>query len=78
MARRGYRLVLQAGPRRRSLRRAWEREAGTVSEGGRFQGGNAFGTVLIAIPIVSFCPLIYAVNRLLSWCGVTLPDAAGW
>lgn len=67
-------------------RKAWRREACIVStardrpagEGGRFQGGNAVGTILIAIPIVGFCPVIYAVNRVLSWFGVRLKDAAGW
>lgn len=57
---------------------AWRREACIVADGGKFQGGNAIGTVLVAIPIVGFCPLIYAVNRILSWFGVRLPDAAGW
>ena len=59
-------------------RNAWQKEASVISGGGRFQGGNAIGTVMAAIPIVVLCPLIYATNLVLSWIGVKVRNPAGW
>ena len=58
--------------------KAWREEARVAPDIGRIQRSSEVGTVLVAVPIIFFCPLVYALNRVHQLSGIRLRNVAGW